>query len=237
MPTILITGANRGLGLEFVRQYSTEGWQIIATCRDPEKADELKALRSDKIRIEQLDTVNTASITALAPKLKGVVIDVLINNAGIYSGAAKSVNAAQGDKGQEFGTIDAEAWDKVLRVNTIAPIMITQTLLPLLNKKGGKVVNITSKMGAIGEIGGGAVAYRSSKAALNAAMKSILNDLTSQGIAIVNLHPGWVQTDMGSMNAPLKPEVSIAGMRKVIAELTVKNSGQFLGYDGKTIAW
>jgi NAD(P)-dependent dehydrogenase (short-subunit alcohol dehydrogenase family) len=240
MPTVLITGANRGLGLEFVRQYAADNWAVIAVCRNPSKADELQKLMSkhNSVRIEALDTADMASIKTLTEKLDDIEIDVLINNAGVFSGGVFSGSATKVDKGQEFGSLDAEAWDKVLRINTIAPIMMTEALLPHLQRsKDAKVINITSKMGSIDEMGSGYIAYRTSKAALNAAMRVVMHDLKSKGVTIVNLHPGWVQTDMGGKEAPLQPEASIKGMRKVIAGLTPKDSGQFIGYDGKVIPW
>lgn len=239
MPTVLITGANRGLGLEFVRQYAADAWAVIAVCRNPTKADKLQKLMGqyNNVRIEALDVGDTQSIKILTEKLDDIGIDVLINNAGILSGSF-SGSATAVDKGQEFGSIDATGWDKVLRINTIAPIMMTQALLPHLQRsKNPKVINITSRMGSIDEMGSGHIAYRTSKAALNAAMRVINHDLNSKGVTIVNLHPGWVQTDMGGKEASLQPEVSIKGMRKIIDKLTSKDSGQFLSYDGKTIAW
>ena len=240
MPTLLITGASRGLGLEFVHQYAAEGWDIIAACRTPAKADKLKALAEaiSKIRVETLDVNNAASIKAMAEKLNGVVLDVLINNAGIFSGDNKPRSANQSDPSQDFGSIDAEAWQRVLFTNTISPIMVLQAFLPHLSAaKNAKVVNVTSKMGSIDDMGGGFIAYRTSKAALNAAMATIVNDLSQHHIAIVNLHPGWVKTDMGGPNANLTADVSIKGMRKVIAELSKNDTGQFMSYDGKVIPW
>jgi NAD(P)-dependent dehydrogenase (short-subunit alcohol dehydrogenase family) len=240
MPTVLITGANRGLGLEFVRQYAADHWAVIAVCRHPEKAEELQSLmnKHNSVRIEALDAADTKSIQILTEKLDDIEIDVLINNAGIFSGGTFSGSATKVDKGQEFGSFDAEAWNKVLRVNTIAPIMMTEALLPHLQRsKDAKVINITSRMGSIDEMGSGYIAYRTSKAALNAAMRVIMHDLKAKGITIANLHPGWVQTDMGGKEAPLQPEISIKGMRKVIEWLTLKDSGQFISYDGKSIPW
>lgn len=237
MSTVLITGANRGLGLEFVKQYAAKQWAVIAVCRHPEKAEELQKLmqKYNRVRIEGLDVSDMASVKILTEKLDDIEIDLLINNAGILSGGSGN-SIANGDTTQTFGSIDAEAWDKVLRINTISPIMMTQALLPHLQRSPDpKVVNITSKMGSIDDMGSGYIAYRTSKAALNAAMRVIMNDL--KGITIVNVHPGWVQTDMGGKEAALKPEVSIAGMIKVIDKLTPKDSGQFIGYDGKVIAW
>jgi NAD(P)-dependent dehydrogenase (short-subunit alcohol dehydrogenase family) len=240
MPTIVITGANRGLGLEFADQYAADGWTVIATCRRPATADKLNtvASTSGKIRIEKLDAEDAVSIAQFVAALRNVALDVVINNAGVLSGNPKASSVADGDTTQELGTIDADAWMKVLSTNTIAPIMVTQALLPLMTGKGQRtIVNITSKMGSISEMGSGYIAYRTSKSALNAAMATITHDLNEQGITIVNLHPGWVQTDMGGPSAPLLPKESVNGMRHTIARLTLKDSGRFLSYDGKTIPW
>jgi NAD(P)-dependent dehydrogenase (short-subunit alcohol dehydrogenase family) len=235
MPTILITGASRGLGLEFSRQYAADGADIIACCRDPGKAEKLRALAAQhkNIRTETLDVTDAKSITALAAKLKDTAIDILINNAGIISGSG-----SKNDNTQSFGSIDAEAWDHVLRTNTIAPIMIAEAFVPHLARgKERKLIMLTSKMGSIAEMGGGYLAYRTSKAALNAAMVTISHDLKNQDIIVANLHPGWVKTDMGGAGAQIDPETSITGMRKVIAGLTPGKTGKFFNYDGAVIAW
>lgn len=235
MPTILITGASRGLGFEFTHQYAHEGADVIACCRAPDKAEKLKAIAQQhkNIRIEALDVTDGKSIAALAVRLKDTAIDILINNAGIISGG----NGKE-DGTQDFGAVDAEAWDHVLRTNTIAPIMVLQALVPnLASNKNSKAIMITSKMGSIGEMGGGYLAYRTSKAALNAAMVTVSHDLKQKNIAIANLHPGWVKTDMGGAGAQITPETSVTGMRKVIAGLTLAKTGQFFNYDGTIIAW
>ncbi len=240
MPTLLITGASRGLGLEFVRQYTADGWNVIAACRQPAQADKLQALiaKYKTIRAETLDVARPNSINALAERLKDAAVDVLINNAGVFSGGSFSGSATKVDHGQKFGTINPEEWDKVLRINTIAPILMIQAFVPhLLKGQERKAVNITSRMGSIEEMGADYIAYRTSKAALNAAMRTIAHDLKEQKITVINLHPGWVKTDMGGPEAPLDAENSITGMRKVIAGLTPKDSSRFLGYDGKTIPW
>jgi NAD(P)-dependent dehydrogenase (short-subunit alcohol dehydrogenase family) len=239
--TVLITGANRGLGLEFARQYAGDGWNVVACCRAPDKAKGLQALAAlhPTLRIESLDVEAEASVKALANRLKDMAIDLLINNAGVFSGTGRrGVDAATGVDGQSFGTIDSEAWAKVLRINTIAPLMIAQNLAPqVARSKGGKIINITSRMGSLAEMGNGDIAYRSSKAALNAAMRAITQNLQAQGIATANLHPGWVQTDMGGKSAPLSPEQSVSGMRRVIQRLSLKDTGQFLAYDGEIVPW
>ena len=234
MPILLVTGASRGLGLEFTRQYAAEGWDVIACCRSPQKAKELQALAKEnkKIRIETLDVSDFTAPAKLAEKLKDTSIDVLINNAGVYSGTN-----AKHDDSQTFGTMNAEAWSTVLRTNTIAPIMVTQALTPLMSKKGAKIVMISSGMGSIENAGEGVIAYRTSKAALNAAMRSIAMTLRAQHVSVISFHPGWVKTDMGGSGADITPEQSVSGMRKVIGGLTEKQSGGFYRYSGEVIPW
>ncbi|HEU0117686.1 MAG TPA: SDR family oxidoreductase, partial [Alphaproteobacteria bacterium] len=218
MATVLITGANRGLGLEFVKQYAADEWAVIAVCRHPEKADELQKLmqKYNRVRIEGVDVTDAHSVNILREKLADTEIDVLINNAGVFTGGTVSGSATKIDMGQNFGTINADEWASVLRTNTIAPVMLTEALLTNLQRsKEAKVINITSRMGSIDEMGPSYIAYRTSKAALNAAMRVIAHDLKTKYVTIVNMHPGWVKTDMGGQEAPLEPPDSIKGMRKV----------------------
>jgi len=239
--TILITGANRGLGLEFVKQYTAEDVKIIACCRAPEQASALQDLAkaNSNIVIEKLDVTDDANITALAEKLKDTTIDLLINCAGIFPGAGSYMTGGPEDKAQSFGSIDSALWMKVLRTNTIAPIMVAEAFYKNLSRKAGsKLIMISSRMGSIDHIYRvGDIAYRSSKAALNAAMKSISFNLKDQGTIVVSFHPGWVRTDMSSKNADLSPEESVSNMRRVIAGLKPENSGQFFNYDGQIIPW
>ncbi|MBS0625149.1 MAG: SDR family oxidoreductase [Verrucomicrobia bacterium] len=239
MPTLFITGANRGIGLQFVKKYAEDQWHVIACCRNPSSAKELKSLAKShpSIEIEALDVSDYQQIKTLAAKLKGKPIDLLLNNAGIYSGRS-GISAETGDRDQDFGQIDPIAWEQVLRVNTISPILVIEAFLPHMKKgTGKKIVNISSSMGSMTEMDGGAIAYRTSKAGLNAAMRVIFQDLHDLGIAIVNFHPGWVITDMGGKGADLTTEKSVDFMRRTIDGLKLKDSGQFLNYDGKTIAW
>lgn len=224
--TILITGASRGLGLEFVRQYATDGDRVIAACRHPESATGLRAIKGD-IRTVTLDIGDAGSVRALAETLGSEPIDVLINNAGVYG------------KAQTLGKMDYAAWEDVFRINTIGPTQLTDTLVPNLTAGKRKlVVCITSLMGSIADnTSGGYYAYRSSKAGLNAVVKSLSIDLKPRGIAAVVLHPGWVKTDMGGANAPLEPKESVGGMRSVIAKLGLKDSGRFFDYHGKELPW
>jgi NAD(P)-dependent dehydrogenase (short-subunit alcohol dehydrogenase family) len=224
MPTVLITGAGRGLGLEFAKQYAADGWQVIACVRNPDKADALKKVKGD-VAIERLDVVDEADIKALAARLAGRNIDLLINNAGIY--------------GPRNGHNDTKSWLEVFQVNTIAPYRVAEALAPLVAKSKQKtIVNITSQMGSVGSTSSAdSPIYRSSKAALNMVMKGLSHALKGQGVTVVLFHPGWVKTDMGGKGAPLEAPDSIGGMRKVIGKLTAADSGKFFNYDGKPLPW
>jgi NAD(P)-dependent dehydrogenase (short-subunit alcohol dehydrogenase family) len=223
MPTILVTGANRGLGLEFARQYAADGWRVIATARDPARADELRALAGD-IRIEQLEMTEFNRLGSFAERLDGERIDLFIANAGMMGTRAP------------LGELNGYRWIETLSVNAVAPTLLGAALLDRM-VDGGKLVAITSKMGSIADNqSGGAIVYRSSKAALNAAWRSIAIDLQGR-FTVAMLHPGWVQTDMGGPSALITPEESISSMRRVIEGLTPERSGAFLNYDGAEIPW
>jgi len=228
MQTVLVTGANRGLGLEFARQYLKDGWRVIAACRHPEKAKDLKALDGERLVVKMCDVGSADGIAALAQVCRNEPIDLLINNAGVL-----------GREAAELGRIEARGFANTLFVNTVAPVLLVQALLPNLERGQGKTVaNVSSQMGSIGRIAaGGRYAYRASKAGLNAAMKTLSIDLEPRGITVIVMHPGWVRTDMGGQNADIAPDVSVAGMRKVIAGLTPKQSGHFFNYDGAEIPW
>jgi NAD(P)-dependent dehydrogenase (short-subunit alcohol dehydrogenase family) len=226
MATIVITGASRGLGLEFVRQYAADGDRVIAACRHPESAIALKAIKGD-IRLVPLDIADAGSIQAVADLIGNESIDILINNAGVYG------------KVQTLGKMDYAGWEDVFRINAIGPMHLTDTLLPRIAASKRKlVIGITSLMGSISDnSSGGYYAYRSSKAGLNAVFKSLSIDLKPSGVTAVVLHPGWVKTDMGGSNAPLEPKESVSGMRAVIAKLDTKDSGRFFDYRGKELPW
>lgn len=225
MPTVFITGANRGIGLEFVRQYAADGWKVIATARDPGKADELNAIDGDvTVRALDLDgdffQIDWNGVVGDQP------IDVFINNAGVM-GPTK------------LDTIeDAAAMVNALAVNTVAPVVLAKAVLPLVAAAKGKMVALSSKMGSIADnSSGGYIAYRATKAGLNAAWRSLAIDVAPQGVVAATLHPGWVQTDMGGANAPLAVQDSVAGMRRVIEGLTPERAGGFYNYDGAAIPW
>ncbi len=229
--TIVITGANRGLGLEFARQYVADGWRVHAACRAPEQATELARLAQDHagtLSVHPLDVTNAAQISALAASLGSTPVDVLLNNAGIY-----------GQKGGAFGETDPEAWVRTFRVNTIAPMKIMEALVDrVAASPAGVMAVVSSKMGSLADNGsGGSYVYRSSKSAVNSVVKSASIDLADRGVAVVALHPGWVQTDMGGSSAPLAIPDSVAQLRAVIDSVDMSRTGQFIDRDGSVIPW
>ncbi|MFP5328830.1 MAG: SDR family oxidoreductase [Alphaproteobacteria bacterium] len=217
MPTVLITGANRGIGLEFARQYSSDGWDVIATAR--QTSLELDSLG---VRVEPLDMRDLDSVERFGERIEA--LDLLIANAGTYG--PRSVTSAE----------DGRGWSETFAVNTIAPFLLAQSVLPFVERSGGKLIAISTKMGSIADnTSGGFIAYRSSKSALNMAWKSLAVD--NRGVVCAVLHPGWVQTRMGGPSAPLEVEDSVAGMRRVIDDLSPGQSGGFFSYDGSEIPW
>ena len=239
MPTVLITGAGRGLGLEFVRQYAADGWTVIATARTPERHAELGTLTkaaAGRIRLHALDVTAHAAIDALAARLADVAIDVLINNSGTM-GAQNF--AGQGMQAQRFGSSDYEDWAYTFRVNTLGPMKMVEAFVEhVAASTQKKIVTLSSAIASIGSNNlGGLYAYRSTKAAVNAIMKSMALDLARRGIIAVPVHPGWVATGIGGPSAPLRPQHSVAGLRQVISGLTKDKSGRFWQWDGKELPW
>jgi NAD(P)-dependent dehydrogenase (short-subunit alcohol dehydrogenase family) len=222
--TVLVTGANRGLGLEFARQYAADGWHVIACCRDPKEAPELKKLKAE---VHALDVTSQESIDQLVQALKGKPVDVLLNNAGMH-----------GDR-RSFGETDVALWKQIFAVNTIAPYQVLAALLEnVVASVQKKVVNISSRVGSIGDgPGGGNYAYRSSKTALNMVMVNAAHELKNHGITVLLIHPGWVQTDMGGSSAPVTIEQSITGVRRIIDKATPAETGHFYDYTGRQLSW
>jgi NAD(P)-dependent dehydrogenase (short-subunit alcohol dehydrogenase family) len=222
--TVLVTGANRGIGLEFVRQLKAQGYVVIGTARKPDEADDLNAMG---VRVEQLDVTDDASVDALADSLKGVRIDLLINNAGIG--------------GHNAGSFRETNFDEIARtfdVNSLGPMRVTQALLDNLDAGEGKtIVHISSIMGSIESNRGGFYGYRASKAALNMFNKSLSVELGKQGYISVVIHPGWVKTRMGGAAAPVELADSVAGMLKVIQNLGAADNGRFIDYQGNGLPW
>ena len=232
MKTALITGTNRGIGLELTRQLLEAGWRVHATARQPEASEELQALASshpDRLQSHALDLGDTAAIDALSRQLADEPIDWLINNAGIY-----------GPRGVAFGNVtDEAAWLEVFRINSIAPMMVMQAFADQVARSEERKIGIlSSKVGSMGDNGsGGGYIYRSSKAAVNAVIKSASLDLEPRGINVAALHPGWVRTEMGGPHAEISTRESAQGLIRNMAELGEADRGRFIDIDGSTIPW
>lgn len=236
MARVLVTGANRGLGLEFARQYAADGWEVVATARNPNQSEELQQIAKQfpSVRVHQLDVTDEESIQDLADALDGTPIDLLLHNSGVYP-----------REGEEIGSIDYEAWQRALDTNLYGPMRLTEALLDNLAASNGKqIAAVSSGLSSLRGVQGGSVAqsgpsyqYRTSKTALNMAMSILAKELKPQGISVTILDPGWVKTDMGGAQAPLTPEVSIRGMRKVLMGDGSEISGKFLGHDGTQRPW
>ena len=228
---IVITGANRGIGLRLAQTYIDDGQRVFATCRSPENATELASLAetSDgRLSLHPLDVTSEGQISAFAAVLNDTPVDVLINNAGVYA-----------HKGLQFGQLDAEDWLHCLHVNAVAPLMLTQALIGNIAAGERKIVaTVTSKMGSIADnSSGGSYAYRSSKTALNSAMKSLAIDLHDRGISVFVLHPGWVRTDMGGPQGLITVDESANQLRSIIDRAGMAESGRFFDRDGSEIPW
>ena len=225
MQTYLITGANRGIGLEMTSQALELGIRVIATCRDPSSATELAAL-DGSLEVHALDVTDDASTQALVKKLGTVKLDVLINNAGYMA-----------DR-QAIDDMDYEQWMTSFAVNAIAPWRVSVAFADRLQaSSSARIATISSQMGSMERAGSDRVAYRSSKAAVNMAMRTLALEWEPRGITVCMLHPGWVKTDMGGSNAALDPSESAAGLLDVIDGLTLKDTGRFLDYAGKSMPW
>ena len=228
MPSILITGANRGLGFEFARQYGADGWRVFATCRHPIAAAALQELATaGVVRIIALDVTNLESVRQAATQIEEP-IDIVINSAGIG-----------GKRDQKTGNVDYESWREVLNVNTMGPLRVTEAFVDHLARSELKlVVTITSGMGSITDnTSGSSIPYRSSKAAVNMVMRTVAIDLAPRGISSVVINPGWVKTDMGGPGAPLTPTESVSAMRRVIETLGPAQTGKFFNHDGREYPW
>lgn len=223
MPTVFITGANRGIGLELARLYASKNYLVIAGVRLPHKSDEI----SNFAEVVQLEVTNPASVAMLENKMASETIDVLINNAGII-----------GPDRQTTTDMDFDGFAKTLAINTLGPLRVTQALVPSLKRaKAGKVATLTSNMGTMSSAMPDHVAYRASKAAANKVMQCLATDLKPMGIAVAAMHPGWVRTEMGGSHADISVEESARGLYQAITQLSLKTTGKFLNYDGTELAW
>jgi NAD(P)-dependent dehydrogenase (short-subunit alcohol dehydrogenase family) len=222
--TVLVTGANRGLGLEYARQFAARGYEVIGTARDPGDAKELLAVAD---RVDQLDVADPASVAGLARRLDGVPIDILVNNAGVFDRRDVSL-----DK------VDFEMMERTLAVNSLGPLRVVQALLPNLRKGERRIIaSMSSQLGSIENSNGRWYAYRSSKAALNQLNKTLSAELAGEGFVCVVLHPGWVRTDMGGPEATYSPEQSVSGLVAVIEKLGPADNGRFYDFKGNPIPW
>jgi NAD(P)-dependent dehydrogenase (short-subunit alcohol dehydrogenase family) len=222
MPTILITGAGRGLGHELARQYAADGWRVIGTVR--KAVPELKEMGAESL---VADVTDLSEVRALGQKLKGEPIDLLFCNAGII-----------GKRGMALGSFDYEDWEKVLRVNLLGAAAVIEALVENVAASERKTIAVMSSgLGSIAKTTGMTLPYSTSKAALNLLAKALAETLRPRGIIVVALSPGWVRTDMGGQGATFAPETSVRGLRTVLASLKLQDSGKFLSHDGSQIPW
>ncbi len=229
MPTVLVAGASRGIGLEFVRQYASDGWRVVAGCRRPDEASELQALTSEgRIEVHALDVASDSSVATFKEAVGDELLDLLICSAG-----------APGGGRQALGDIDFAEMARTLEVNMTGPLRVVQAFTPNLSKApGAKLIAITSGMGSIqNTTSTEMMIYRISKAGLNEAWRCVAIELQPKGITATVIHPGWVATAMGGENAPVSPKQSVNGMRDVIAGLRPDDTGTFRTFDGGTLPW
>jgi len=229
MSSVLITSANRGLGLEFARQYAADGWRVFGGCRHPETATELAMLgKPGSVTPVAMDVTDAASLKRAAGAVGSAAIDILINSAGIY-----------GPKSQVFRDMDYGAWANVLDVNTMGPLRVIEVFSDHVARSTRKlIVTITSGMGSIADnSSGGSIAYRTSKAAVNMVVRTLALDLAPKGITCVVVNPGWVKTDMGGAGATMTPAKSIGALKKLFESIKPTDTGKFLNYDGRAYAW
>ncbi|MDO8973719.1 SDR family oxidoreductase [Reyranella sp.] len=223
MSTVLITGAARGLGLEFVKQYAARGWKVHACARSPESLKEV----TGNIHLHKLEVTDYGAVKALASELKGEAIDVLVCNAGV-----------SGSEAGDLGRIDPKVWRNTFEVNALAPLMMAEAFVEqVAASKDRKLIAISSRLGSITHNDGARYAYRASKTALNMEWQSLSKDTAAKGLICVVLHPGWVQTDMGGKAATLTIAQSVPSMVKVIDGLKPADNGRFLNYDGTELPW
>jgi NAD(P)-dependent dehydrogenase (short-subunit alcohol dehydrogenase family) len=228
MRTILITGANRGIGLAHARRFLERGMRVFATARLPSEADDLERLAAaheGHLRILRFDARDPQGPADLKQALGDEPIDLLFNNAGL------------GHRGG-FGAFEASEFMDVMAVNALAPLLLAQALVDNVAASTRRLIaNQSSQLGSIGDASGGAYAYRASKAALNMISKALAGDLRARGVTVLALHPGWVRTRMGGANAPVDVEMTVSGQQKIFDEVELDDSGKFFNFDGKPIPW
>ncbi len=230
MPTLLITGANRGIGLELCKQYLAVGWDVHACCRKPKSAKDLEKLadKNKQLTIHELEVTKEEQMDVLKKSLKDKPVDILINNAGVHALGAS-----------QFGKSEDKAWEEAVEVNLIAPMKMMEHFVENIAMSDKKIIaSMSSKMGSMSDNGsGGAYAYRATKAALNAVMVSAAHDLRHLDITALILHPGWVCTDMGGPHGEISVEQSATMLRKILDDCDISDSGKFFDIDGSIISW
>jgi len=228
MPSVLISGASRGLGLEFVRQYAADGWRIYATCRRPETADRIRALNASNVSIHALDVASDASVAALAEEFKGVPIDVVIANAGVAESRAITPE-----------TLRREDWLDLIATNTFGPLALAGALKENVAAGDLKIIAaMSSLMGSIASNNWGTqYVYRASKSGLNALWRNLSVEWRGDGIICPLIRPGFVKTEMTGFKGDLLPEDTVRGMRDVLSKVTIADSGKYLSYDGTELPW
>ena len=245
-PVVLITGSDRGIGFALTQEFAARGWKVVATCRDPSHASELQAFAviNHAVTVETLDVSDDAAIDMLATKYRGRAIDVLVNNAGVFGGLS----------GQQLGTLDAIGFEQAMRVNSYAPLRISQAFLDnLAAGRQKKIIAITSGLGSLWQAqqAHGNYYYAMSKSALNMAMRILQNDVRSRGIIVGIVTPGPVETDMqreyraaaAQANTPittttaLAPAESARALVTYIETLSVEKAGRFYSYNGQEVPW
>ncbi|MEM9742451.1 MAG: SDR family oxidoreductase [Pseudomonadota bacterium] len=228
MEQVLITGANRGIGLELTKRFLLGGKRVLATCRAPEEAVDLHRLgENERLSILELDVTNAESVRGLRGRLAGETLDVLINNAGVMGGDKQSID-----------DMDYAAWLHALEVNTLAPFRLLAALRDNLRQSThGRAITLSSQMGSLSRRSVGSHAYRSSKAAVNKVMQVLALELEVDGIVVCPVHPGWVRTDMGGSNADISVEQSALGLVQLIERMTMAHTGRFWTWEGKEHPW
>ncbi len=230
MSTILITGANRGIGLALVEAFAGRDDHVVATVRDPNRLEGLAAAMArfpGHIEVHRLEVTDFASIAALAARLAGRPLDVLINNAGTL-----------GPERQSTLDMDFDGWIDAFRINTLAPLAVAQAFLPNLRlAEHPKILTVSSGMGSMSTFQSDKIAYRSSKAAVNKVMQGLGTDLKGEGIAVAVCHPGWVRTDMGGAEADISPEMSATGITRIVDHMSLSRTPAFHVWDGGSLTW
>ena len=242
MPAVIITGASRGIGLEFARQHLADGYHVYATCYSLSRAQQLKALHSSdngRLEILEMDVTNDAQVKSVAEQVKGTPIDLLINNAGTVESIFYGSGAYEGHDDPDLRNYDFDGWLDLLKTNLLGPARVCGAFVDNLSVGARPVaVNMVSTLASIASTWqAGRYAYRTSKAALNMLTRSVGEWYQKRGIILVSISPGWTRTEMGGPKATNSAEESVDGVRKVIAGLTMADTGKFFNFNGQVLPW